>query len=144
MMSSSLNNYPYDVQFANIILSSADYSSEKVKLTVHHWVGETESQLTNKTGGWYEESTTKRSLDAIKYKYYNGNTEWNFFAYKIETGTLRDMVSKKDYSAIDVKFGFQRNHPYYTMTLIIPIITLTLLAPLGLIIPGKKFNSDGS
>ena len=38
MLSSSLNSYPYDTQFANIILSSADYSSEKVKLTVHQWV----------------------------------------------------------------------------------------------------------
>ena len=139
MMSSSLNTYPYDVQFANIILSSADYSSEKVKLTVHHWVSETDFELTSETNGWYDESITQKSLDAIKYKYYNGNTEWTFFAYKIEVGTLTDIVLKKDYSAIDVKFGFERNSPYYTMTLIIPIITLTLLAPLGLIIPGKYF-----
>ena len=36
-----------------------------------------------------------------------------------------------------VKFAFERNSPYYTLTLIIPIVTLTLLAPIGLIIPGK-------
>ena len=135
MMSSSLTTYPYDIQFANIILSSADYSSEKVKFTVHHWINETDYELTK--NGWYDKLITKKSLDAIKYKYYNDNTEWNFFAYKIETGTLTDNVSKKEYSAIDVKFGFQRNSPYYTMTLIIPITTLTVLAPLGLIIPGK-------
>ena len=140
MMSSSLNTYPYDKQFANIILSSADYSSEKVKLTVHHWMNKTDFNFTSETNGWYYESVTKKSLDAIKYKYYNGNNEWEFFAYKIEVGTLTDNVLNKDYSAIDVKFGFERNSPYYTMTLIIPIITLSLLAPLGLIIPGKNYS----
>ena len=100
-------------------------------------LNKTNYQLTGKTGGWYEELTAKGALNAIKYEYYNGNNEWNFFAYKFETGTLTNVFSKKSFSAIDVKFGFQRNSPYYTMTLIIPIIALTMLAPLGLIIPGK-------
>ena len=30
----------------------------------------------------------------------------------------------------------QRNHSYYTLTLLIPIMLLTLLAPVGLILPG--------
>ena len=75
--------------------------------------------------------------DAIKYKYYNGNTEWNFFAYKVVKSELNDWVGAANYSTITVKFAFERNSPYYTLTLIIPIVTLTLLAPIGLIIPGK-------
>merc|ERR1712131_534463 len=31
MMSSSLGHYPYDVQYADLVLSSTDYSNEKVK-----------------------------------------------------------------------------------------------------------------
>ena len=69
-------------------------------------------------------------------KHYDNNKEWNFFAYKYEEKELIDVVANASYSTIVVKFAFQRNSPYYTLTLIIPIITLTLLAPIGLIIPG--------
>ena len=42
--------------------------------------------------------------DAIKYKYYNGNTEWNFFAYKVVKSELNDWVGAANYSTITVKF----------------------------------------
>lgn len=87
--------------------------------------------------GWYEIDQTKKSKLAIQYKYHNENTEWEFFAFKVEETMLEDLVAEKNYSTIVIKFGFQRNSPYYTMTLIIPILVLTLLAPLGLILPGK-------
>ena len=125
-----------------MVLSSTDYSNEKVKLTFNHWLEELEPEVANKTHGWYDVSQTKKSMKAFKYKYYNGNTEWEFFAYKIETAELEDLVGKKQYSTINIKFGFQRNSPYYTMTLIIPILVLTLLAPIGLILPGKKIEKN--
>ena len=40
------------------------------------------------------------------------------------------------YSAIDVKLAFKRRHTYYTLTLIIPILAITILSPAGLILPG--------
>ena len=125
------------LKYADLVLSSTDYSNEKVKLTFKNWLRELEPKIANEIYGWYDETQPEKSLKAIKYKYYNGNTEWDFFAYKIETAELEDVVGKKQYSTINIKFGFQRNSPYYTMTLIIPILVLTLLAPIGLILPGK-------
>merc|ERR1739838_279032 len=63
--------------------------------------------------------------------------------YKIEPADLEDIVGKKQYSTINIKFGFQRNSPYYTMTLIIPILVLTLLAPIGLILPVESGEKLG-
>ena len=117
-----------------MVLSSTDYSNEKVKLTFNHWKKELEPEKA--VNGWYDQSKTEKSKAAIKYKYYNGNTEWEFFAYKVESSDLYDIVGKRSYSTLNIKFGFQRNSPYYTMTLIIPIVVLTLLAPIGLILPG--------
>ena len=123
-------------------MSSTDYSNEKVKLTWHHWQSELEPN--NSIDGWYEKNKAPKSHKAIKYKYYAGNTEWEFFAYKVESTELEDIVGKKNYSTLNIKFGFQRNSPYYTMTLIIPIIVLTLLAPIGLILPGSILSQNTS
>ena len=87
--------------------------------------------------GWLQD---EKSLEAIKYKYYSGNSEWELFAYKIYTDELvqktRRLRPGESHSTVIMKFGFQRNSTYFTMTLIIPIIALTLLAPIGLILPG--------
>ena len=90
------------------------------------------------------EDRNRKGYDFSKYKYYAGNTEWEFFAYKVESTELEDIVGKKNYSTLNIKFGFQRNSPYYTMTLIIPIIVLTLLAPIGLILPGSILSQNTS
>ena len=42
-----------------------------------------------------------------------------------------------DFSQIVVVFNMQRNEPFYTLTLFLPILILTVLAPIGLILPGK-------
>ena len=113
-------------------MSSSDYSNKKVKLLTERWLQKAGNETDD---GWYEVDLEKGD-DAIKYKYYNGNTEWNFFAYRVVQSELYDWVGAANYSTITVKFAFERNSPYYTLTLIIPIVTLTLLAPIGLIIPG--------
>merc|ERR1739838_1230648 len=63
--------------------------------------------------------------------------------YKIEPADLEDIVGRKNYSTLNIKLGFQRNSPYYTMTLIIPILVLTLLAPIGLILPVESSEKLG-
>ena len=97
-------------------------------------------------------------MDEIKYKYYSSNSEWELFAYNFEDYDLTDELFTMDvpsnwsnnslpdnythfdnrtYSSVLYRFGFQRNSPYFTMTLIVPILALTILAPLGLILSGK-------
>ena len=34
----------------------------------------------------------------------------------------------------------QRTEPFYTMTLFLPILMLTILAPVGLILPSKPYS----
>ena len=116
------------IKHVELVLSSVDYSTENVNLIPNILIDEWE---------YYE-------LRNIKYKFYNGNSEWELFAYKILDHELWDyqlnntfeIYDEQMYSSIIYKFGFQRKPTYFTMTLIIPILALTLLAPVGLILPG--------
>ena len=54
---------------------------------------------------------------------------------------LTDVSLNTTYSAISVKIAFERMETYYLLTLIIPILALTVLSPTGLILPGKKFKA---
>ena len=53
---------------------------------------------------------------------------------------LTDVSLNTTYSAISVKMAFERMETYYLLTLIIPILALTVLSPAGLILPGKSFK----
>ena len=116
------------LKHVELVLSSVDYSTENVNLIPNILIDEWE---------YYE-------LRNIKYKFYNGNSEWELFAYKVLDHELWDyqlnntfeIYDEQMYSSIIYKFGFQRKPTYFTMTLIIPILALTLLAPVGLILPG--------
>ena len=117
------------LKHVELVLSPVDYSTENVNLIPNILIDEWE---------YYE-------LRNIKYKFYNGNSEWELFAYKVLDHELWDyqlnntfeIYDEQMYSSIIYKFGFQRKPTYFTMTLIIPILALTLLAPVGLILPGK-------
>ena len=95
------------------------------------------------------------------------NTEWDFIAYSRDSSfksnlltisysetkrqskyryivrELRDHVSGSKFSTIELKLAFERNNPYYTMTLILPIVMLTIMAPLGLILPVESGEKMG-
>ena len=45
-------------------------------------------------------------------------------------------------STLLTKKSFVRNHPFYTITLLLPIIILSLLAPIGLILPGYFYKKN--
>ena len=49
---------------------------------------------------------------------------------------LTDKKLDTTYSAISVKMSYERMEAYYLLTLIIPILALTVLSPTGLILPG--------
>ena len=48
-----------------------------------------------------------------------------------------DKVTQKKVSTVEVKFAFKRNHQYFSLTLIVPMVMLTILMSLGLIMPGN-------
>ena len=39
-----------------------------------------------------------------------------------------------------IDFNLRRNQPFYSLTLFIPILVLTLLSPIGLLLPGKLYT----
>ena len=127
-----------------MMIIPSDYSNTKVVLTTNEWVenigNEAWGNATTLRKGWMIDDDSKETM---KFNYFNDNTEWNFFGFKIDQITLtdvgRNIGTNTEYSMINVKFAFKRNHPYYTITLIVPIIVLTILSPVGLILPGFVF-----
>ena len=81
--------------------------------------------------------TEEKKLKALEYKYYNSNPGWSLIGVRVTNNPLSDIVSKANYSTVTVSLAFRRNHQYYTLTLIVPIVVLTLLTPIGLIMPGS-------
>ena len=49
-----------------------------------------------------------------------------------------------EFSQLVVNFEMQRSHPFHTMTLFLPILALTILAPVGLILPGQYYQPSSS
>ena len=94
---------------------------------------EWETSILQGNHGWITEES---QLKALEYKYYNAHSGWTLIGVKITNNPLSDIVSKANYSTVTVNLAFKRNHQYYTLTLIVPIIVLTLLTPIGLIMPG--------
>ena len=47
-------------------------------------------------------------------------------------------------STLEIMMDFTRNHPYYDLTLLVPIVLLTALAPLGLILSSKLSRNSQS
>ena len=49
------------------------------------------------------------------------------------------MIFKRFYKILKftIDFNLRRNQPFYSLTLFIPILVLTLLSPIGLLLPGK-------
>ena len=39
-----------------------------------------------------------------------------------------------------IDFDLRRNQPFYSLTLFIPILVLTLLSPIGLLLPGELYS----
>ena len=61
------------------------------------------------------------------------DNNWKIISVRNITSAVRNNL---DFSQILVTFEMQRSHPFHTMTLILPILVLTFLAPIGLILPG--------
>ena len=88
--------------------------------------------------------TDDRSKKTTEYKYFNGDNEWEFHGLKVDLMDLIDNELNATYSAVKVGLSFKREHPFYSLTLIIPIMMLVVISPLGMYLPCKYstvFNS---
>ena len=74
-----------------------------------------------------------------KHENFVSNSEWDWknYSYKIEnvTSLVRNGLT---FSQLIIDFEVKRNEPFYAMTLFVPMLILTSLAPIGLILPGKR------
>ena len=52
-------------------------------------------------------------------------------------------MNNESFSTLVVTLEMTRNDPFYTMTLFFPIIVLTLLSPIGLILPVEAGEKMG-
>ena len=63
--------------------------------------------------------------------------------YKYYVEEVTSLINKKKFSTLHVNFMMKRNESYYSLTLFIPILVMTLLSPCGLILPvdaGEKMG----
>ena len=81
---------------------------------------------------------TSKLLSLNKHENFVSNSEWDWknYSYKIEnvTSLVRNGLT---FSQLIVDFEVKRNEPFYAMTLFVPMLILTSLAPIGLILPGE-------
>ena len=73
----------------------------------------------------------------FEHELYMGNAEWHLIGYKYTVESL-DSAVRDSFSCMKVSLGLKRNSSYYSLTLFVPIMVLTILTPVGLILPGKR------
>ena len=74
-----------------------------------------------------------------KHENYISNSEWNWKSYSYNVETVTSVVRNNlQFSQLVVTFDMQRNDPFFSLTLFVPILILTVLAPIGLILPGNS------
>ena len=74
----------------------------------------------------------------FEHENFISNSEWTWIACKYSIETISSVVRNNlEFEQVQVVFVMQRNEPFHTMTLFVPALILTILAPIGLILPGK-------
>ena len=87
--------------------------------------------------------TNGRQMQTVQHDQYMSNSEWVFLGYKYEVESVSSLLNKKHFSMLRINFAVRRNEPYYSITMFIPILVMTLLAPLGLILPVEAGEKMG-
>ena len=74
----------------------------------------------------------------VQHERYMGNSEWDWYEYEYEETTDASLINNnKAYSTLTFRMKLRRNHPFYSLTLFVPMFVLTVLSPIGLILPGN-------
>ena len=128
--------YPYDSQMPQIKIQSIDYAEHIVKLTTKHMNALNGVDIAA-SDVWKNE--TILSKDTILHENFIGNSEWTWtgYSYHVKPVTSVSRNGQK-FSKLIIDIHLQRNQPFYTLTLFVPILVLTILSPLGLILPGQS------
>ena len=74
----------------------------------------------------------------MQHENFISNSEWNWKSYSYSVKTVKSVVRNNlEFSQLVINLHMQRNEPFYSLTLFVPILILTVLAPIGLILPGE-------
>ena len=155
--------YPYDTQRPSLKFQSLDYADDTIHIstkTLNNLNGFDPKLLTveglenlSNIQGRSDNRSTWYTLYHIlyrshiiwlgelwnrrKHENYGPNSEWNWKSYSYNVETVTSLVRNNlQFSQLIVTFDMQRNDPFFSLTLFIPVLILTVLAPIGLILPG--------
>lgn len=153
--------YPYDTQQPSLKLQSLDYGDDIIHLstkTINNLNGldpkllsvDTLESLTNIQARFQfininQHQSGHRVINdrcfrnRHKHENYISNSEWNWKSYSYNVETVTSVVRNNlQFSQLVITFDMQRNDPFFSLTLFVPILILTVLAPIGLILPGNN------
>ena len=81
-------------------------------------------------------------MQSIKHDQWSSNSEWVMLGYSYHIESVPSLLNKKQFSTLHINFSLRRNEAYYSITMLVPILVMTMLSPLGLILPveaGEKW-----
>ena len=147
----NIDSYPYDEQSPVLKIASLDSISSTLKLTTTYWNSlhripldstKCDKDTINKNG---DKAIMKQNQDLsfpyVQHERYMGNSEWNWFEYDYEITNDKSLIqNNKAFSTLGFNMKLRRNHPFYSLTLFVPMIVLTFLSPIGLILPGMNIQ----
>ena len=64
-------------------------------------------------------------------------------SYSYEQDTVTDLIAQNKFNTLKMTINCRRNDGFYTVTLFMPILFLTILAPIGLILPADAGEKMG-
>ena len=100
-------------------------------------------------------------METLKHEQYLDSAEWQLLGevlavkpsllfryqpilgYKYYVEEVTSLINKKKFSTLHINFMMKRNESYYSLTLFIPILVMTILSPCGLVLPvdaGEKIS----
>ena len=82
-------------------------------------------------------------FSVIQNPFYDDNNEWELLSYSYEQSSVTDLIAQNKFKTLQMTINCRRNNGFYTVTLFMPILFLTLLAPIGLILPADAGEKMG-
>ena len=125
--------YPYDSQFPTLKFQSLDHGKDIINMR---------TRLLNQRNLINPDKTTDNwsQIAYVQHENYVPSSEWNWLGchYTISS-TTSAVRNNLEFQQLVITFPMQRHDPFHTMTLFVPALILTILAPLGLILPGDDY-----
>jgi len=152
----NIGNYPYDHQATEIKIASLDNTIDLVKIVTAQWNGlhNVRANITNvntttidKDGqevNYRKENDLNLEFPFVQHERFGPNSEWNWYSYSYAITNDKSLTKNNQaYSTLTLRMKLKRNHEFFTLTLFVPILILTLISTVGLILPvecGEKMG----